>query len=435
MDRSQRDNCGMLQLNDLPTDLLEEIFLRFVAQSQDHPSSPPSKSNFLSPESPLFLSKICKQWRDISLGFGRLWTHLHVVDPQDVAIVQHLEEWMNRTGSIPLCLSFREDLQYDREASAAVLWLFLNSLHRCRAFEMDVKIGLEHYGLERLERASFTSLETVRVSWDGVEDDNSVILASFLLNTSSLRTIQWSGGMRPLDAVSHTWENLRHLEIDHVTCPVGLFDAFSHCQNLECLKLHVFLTNDHDYDSRFITLPRLTQLSILLGPRHTETLNQLTLPSLEELKLVLAYIQLAWDPVRDLIRRSGVTLRKFSICVASELSCMDSVELVQILKMSEFQELRVLRVEEPIVGADIVKFLTLPSRSDPGVADGDEGSAGYLVHLESIYLVFGYIGMIQTVQGLRELIKSRLGILLEPKLKEYVEMREHIYFSLSISPS
>ena len=422
----------MLQLNDLPTDLLEEIFLHFVSRSQDHPYSPPFKSSFHSPESPLLLSKICKQWRDISLGFSQLWTHLHVVDPQDVAIVQHLEEWMNRTGSIPLCLSFREHTPSDREASTAVLWLFLNSLHRCRSFEMVVVTNLEYFGLERLERASFTLLETVRVKCSVVRTSNSAILTSFLLNTSSLRTIKWSGGMGPLDAVAPSWENLRQLEIDFLTCPVGFISAFYHCQNLECLKIHVLFANN-DNGSKCITLPRLTQLSVLLTSQLA-ALNQLILPSLEELELVLLYDLLPWNPVLGLIRRSGAMLRKFS--VASDrpyFSLKDPVELVQILKMSEFQELRVLRVEEPIVGDAIVKFLTLPSRSYLGVGDGNEGSGGYLVHLESIYLVFGNTRPAQISQSLRKLIDSRIGI---PKpMMEYIEMHANNNFSLSISSS
>ena len=425
-----------MQLNDLPVDLLEEIFLHFVSRSQDHPSSPPSKSNFRSPESPLFLSKICKQWREISLRFGRLWTHLHVVNPKEVTIVEHLEEWMNRTGSIPLCLSLREGTaQYNHAPSAAVLWLFLNSLHRCRAFEMDVKTGLEYFGLERLEQASFTSLETVRVKCNDYRGNNSAILANLLLNTSSLRTIKWSGPMRPLDAVSPSWGNLRQLEIENLTLHDGIFDAFSHCQNLEYLKIQVSFSNNDD--SKSVILPRLTQLSILLNSPHAATINQLFLPLLEELELVLTHVPLVWDPVLGLIRRSGMTLRKFVILTALHTNFlrMNHVEFVDILKMSEFQELRVLRVERPIVGDHIVTFLTLPSRGDPGVGDGNE-ARGYLIHLERIYMVFGDTPRKQISQSLRKLIDSRVGISHKPKpLKEYIQMHTNDRFSLSISSS
>ena len=416
-----------MNINNFPSEILEEIFLRFVSPSKVHLSASPFISSHCSPASPYVISKICKQWRSIALKLGHLWTHLHVLDPQKIGIVQHLEEWMNRAGNLPLCLSLRQYGFYDDQASIAVATLFLNSLHRCQSFEMIVRTPLEDFGLKNFTRVPSTSLESVNVwykdsLWADVE-----LLTNLLLNTPSLRTIRWCS-LGPLDAVSHSWGNLRELSINCTRTFADFLDALSHCQNLESLKIG---DSFDDVLQQSVILPRLTHLSFLLDMGREEILTSLTLPALAELELVL-FRRLEWDPVLDLIQRSGVMLRRLSITSRdiSGYSHVDRVNLTRILEMPYFQALRVLEVEEPTAGHDIIEFLTLPTSSSTGVGDENEGTAGYLVHLEKITLIFGGTRAMQISQALRKLIKSRLG---SPKpVSEYIKITKHIYFSLSI---
>jgi len=66
------------------------------------------------------ISKICKWWQHVALKVAYLWTHLHVADPRKVSIVQHLEEWMNRAGALPLCLSLCQYGFYNEQASIMI---------------------------------------------------------------------------------------------------------------------------------------------------------------------------------------------------------------------------------------------------------------------------------------------------------------------------
>jgi len=422
-----------MYINDFPSEILEEIFLRFVSPSKVHLSASPFISSRRSPASPYVISKICKRWRHVALKLAHLWTHLHVVDPRNVSIVQHLEEWMSRAGTLPLCLSLRQYGFYDEQASIAVATLFLNSLHRCQSFEMVIRTPLEDFGLKNFERDPSTPLESLNVWCKDSLWADAELLTNLLLNTRSLRTIRWSCALGPLDGVSRSWGNLRELSITGTRTLANFLSALSHCQNLESLEIRQSLTDDVVLQS--VILPRLTHLSIsVLFGWPKKILPSLILPALAELELV-AFQELEWNPVLDLIQRSGVMLRRLSITSNSFSGHLyvDPVNLTGILKMPYFRALRVLEVEAPMAGLSIIEFLTLPTSSSTGVGDENEGTAGYLVHLEKISLIFGDTRAMQISPALPKLIKSRLGKThnLKP-VSEYLKIKTHIHFSLSI---
>jgi len=68
-----------------------------------------------------------------------------------------------------------------------------------------------------------------------------------------------------------------------------------------------------------------------------------------------------------------VILRELSNTVRSGFI---DVNLIEILKMPYFQALRILEIEKPMAGFDIIKFLTLPTRSGTCVGGENEGTAG-----------------------------------------------------------
>jgi len=427
-----------MHINDFPTELLEEIFLSStVSQLQEHLPSPPFTYCRRSPASLLVISKLCKRWRDIALNFAPLWTHLHVVDPQEVSVIQDLEVWMHRARTLPLCLSLRQCQSYDLRAVVAVVTLFLNSLHRCQSFEMFVRTDLTFFCLGNIKRVPSTSLESVNVwcmdhKWKWTD---AKFLTNLLFNRRSLRTIRWScefGG--PLETTPHSWENLRELSTDSVGTFDEFLNALSHCQNLERLKIRG-QPYGRGSGSLSVTLPRVTDFSLSLGIPPRAILSHLVLPSLAELEVVLLYRLKTWTPVLDLIERSGVILRKLGVINGNnpKVQRLNQVDLIQILKMPYFQELRILELEEPFVaGHDIIKFLTLPTSGNPA-ADDDDKSGCYLVHLERICLAFQGTRGVKVLEALRKLTKSRLGVLYDPKsASEHIEITTHIRFSLSI---
>ena len=185
--------------------------------------------------------------------------------------------------------SLRQYQSYDVAASTAVVTLFLTSLHRCQSFEMFVRTDLKYFYLQNIERVPSTSLESVNVwcldyEWTQVNDAR--LLTDLLLNTRSLRTIHWSCGLgSPI--IPHSWENLRELSTDRIGTLPEFLDALSYCQSLERLKIHQ--PSYYGWPSTFVTLPRVTHLSLLVGIASKAIIDQLVLPSLADLELVLLY--------------------------------------------------------------------------------------------------------------------------------------------------
>jgi len=419
-------------MNDLPTELVEEIFLCFASHLHSHPfrcrRSPASQS---------IISKVCRQWRDIALNFPPLWNHLHVVDPQQPSIVQDLQLWMHRAGTLPLCLSLRQHESYDLQASIAVLVFFLNSLNRCQSFELFLLTDLEHFPLANIERLPSIPLESVNVCcpklpWTQWADMD--LLANLLLNTHSLRTIRWSCQLSsPL--IPHFWENLLELSTDSVGSLAEFLNALSQCQNLERLEI---LGEPNNSDTSVIipriSLPRVTHLSLVLGPSANRMLSLLILQSLADLEVVLLYRLSKLAPVLDMIQRSGVVLRRLGITnrIIGRYRRVAEVEIISTLRMPHLQELRILDIEEPTLrGQDIVEFLTLPTASNTAAGE-NTGPLGYLVHLERICLVFQNTQDVELLQGLQKLVKSRLGMCDPKTASEHIETTTLFRFSLSI---
>ncbi|KAF7294130.1 F-box domain-containing protein [Mycena chlorophos] len=85
----------------LPTEIMAEIFTRFLPP---YPSHPPLSG----PESPTRLLAICRLWRTIALQNRTLWRAIHVggrveVDEELLSVVR---EWFSRSGTCKLSLRF-----------------------------------------------------------------------------------------------------------------------------------------------------------------------------------------------------------------------------------------------------------------------------------------------------------------------------------------
>ncbi|KAF6743813.1 hypothetical protein DFP72DRAFT_110786 [Ephemerocybe angulata] len=89
----------------LPDDLLREIFLNCL---------PPNHNATFSPaDSPVLLTHVSHRWRDAAFSTPRLWSTLHIpllsrlLDYSSNANrMSTIKEWMARSGSVPLSLSF-----------------------------------------------------------------------------------------------------------------------------------------------------------------------------------------------------------------------------------------------------------------------------------------------------------------------------------------
>lgn len=95
-------------IQDLPTEILQEIFLEYL-----HLSNPPNWSkptvrhSSKTFSSPVPLTHVCRYWREIACGFPDLWTSVFVLGPSP-NIIPLVECWLERADRFPLTLEFVE---------------------------------------------------------------------------------------------------------------------------------------------------------------------------------------------------------------------------------------------------------------------------------------------------------------------------------------
>ncbi|KAF9066952.1 hypothetical protein BDP27DRAFT_1174984, partial [Rhodocollybia butyracea] len=90
----------------LPVEILTEIFTHCLPSKHIPPSS-------LIMEAPLVLLSVCREWRTVALSTPRLWCSPRIRLPSsghltDAKLKPHhtgIEQWLDRSGSLPLFLS------------------------------------------------------------------------------------------------------------------------------------------------------------------------------------------------------------------------------------------------------------------------------------------------------------------------------------------
>ncbi|KAF8312970.1 hypothetical protein DL93DRAFT_2081651 [Clavulina sp. PMI_390] len=105
----------MLQIDTLPVELLQSIFL-FATDNHQSKSSYvgfPARLEHLTPA--LTLTYVCSRWRSISLAMGRLWSHVVVFFSDSTAQELLMLTWqLERAGSCPLHVTVDTSGRFDR---------------------------------------------------------------------------------------------------------------------------------------------------------------------------------------------------------------------------------------------------------------------------------------------------------------------------------
>jgi len=377
-----------IRINDLSCDIIEEIFDLVVLHTSTpfninrttpSISIPPHSPIYHSPASPYAISHVCRRWRYIALGYNRLWAHLCVVKPRTTGLRHLLQEWMNRAKPFPLHLSLHEIDLLAPFATKAILTLFLNAVHECRSFELNIRSDtLKILDMYNLHMQKPLHLEHVGI-WtnDPSERPKARSVLEYLFSAPSIRSTNWSnpGPMR-FKKCSRSWANLRELALLTPLYPEHLPTILGACQALERLVI-----NRPKASGLRIALPRLRYLAITIGP--TDSLNWLTAPSLTDLELLLVR-RVRLDIIAAMTKRSGARLRTLRVKkkTADDMRYTKTEErsFLGMLGGDCFAELRELEVEQ-YVGVETIKFLTFPQE-----LDGERRSN--LPCLQSVQLTF-----------------------------------------------
>ncbi|KAK6978002.1 F-box domain-containing protein [Favolaschia claudopus] len=120
----------------LPNEITVEIFLRFLPS---YPYAPPMFGLL----SPILLTKICRQWREIALATPMLWRAISlpqgwVVDADRIeAAASAVSLWLSRSGNFPLSLHM-----FDHDDALPIILALTPHLHRAEHLSFrDANVG------------------------------------------------------------------------------------------------------------------------------------------------------------------------------------------------------------------------------------------------------------------------------------------------------
>lgn len=203
-------------LTSLPPEITTEIFLRVCGPQLLVDHLPDNATHEMSFIYPLFLGKICKDWRTIAWNCPLLWNVIHIPLNSDryTTQLQLLEEWIGRTSDCPLSI-------YLDIHDAERLWSGTDHLREM--FCLLVKHSLRWENID-IFRPNHTK---------GVL--NEAYLRLPLLRSTAICALNSTVGQ--LDFLESA-PNLRELELQRIS-PIGV-----DCQNLTRLVASFISTAD-----------------------------------------------------------------------------------------------------------------------------------------------------------------------------------------------
>lgn len=215
----------------VPPEILGEIFLRVLDAYVDFDfdsHSPPSPIT-----TPLILSQICSEWRQICIGFPRLWNHIIISFDNDNhgRMIPLVKLWLDRAQALPLSLAIRPRSIRPTHVSKMMDTL-LSYLPQCKRLYIDIitsRLSEVHCSMGLLE-----NLEVTLTS--GFTDDGGSCLSNVFTafeDAPRLKTVKvWSdSNFLEEDAILKLilpWPQLTRLEIQNFNFgPPVLFQSFN----------------------------------------------------------------------------------------------------------------------------------------------------------------------------------------------------------------
>ncbi|KAJ3921921.1 hypothetical protein F5877DRAFT_75772 [Lentinula edodes] len=297
----------MSPIRQIPSETLADIFVWCLPADRNAVRS--------LKEAPLLLTTICRNWRQVALDTPRLWTSLHIFLPpylSDIAVSKRaigVKTWLQRSGSLPLSISFHAKPQFGAPPPTATtamdfsdrLKLLIRTLvpfgHRFGNLFLSLP-STELGAFNDLSMCQFPILQSFRVRdanvfygffyprgpWnDGASSENAsrVLFAPLLTQMPALKRLEVAeisvrdGGHLTL---SLDWGLLTDLNLQsddsttdqrHGLRVTEAFNILRQTSSLQNLQICIVLMPDHPFDSTssgMIHLPHLGSIRIKFIP-------------------------------------------------------------------------------------------------------------------------------------------------------------------------
>ncbi|KAJ7859539.1 hypothetical protein B0H14DRAFT_3446661 [Mycena olivaceomarginata] len=249
----------------LPNEIITEIFLYFVPIL-------PVCAPLMGLHSPILLTQICREWRQIALGTPNLWCTIELSDEipweQQKTLV---DMWLSKSGCSPLSFYFDESAMHSDNVTDTLSVLLS---HRARWQNSHLYLSRAHLPIIEGPLPLLRSLDLLLVD-TGPLPPNVSLCDAPLLRTVFLNSTAAAILMLP-------WVQLTSLTLRWLY-PHNCVPILQHASSLVHYEL-VFVPDDTPELIPDISLPSLHSLT-LDGYSRTEYLQTLIVPALRTLRI------------------------------------------------------------------------------------------------------------------------------------------------------
>ncbi|KAJ7439467.1 hypothetical protein FB451DRAFT_1301848 [Mycena latifolia] len=309
----------------LPTEIMAEIFIRFL------PTYPNRPATVSGPSSPILLCHICRDWREIALSTPGLWRafNLTLTTPRALERKLHfLDMSLKRSGSYPLSIQLDCSVM-NKQASSPPLLPYLRALssHRTRWEHLKLHAPLE--SLRSIE-GPLPALRSIQLSslYHLEKCEGGPALTAAFLTARLLRKVALQSYSEIYSDLL-PWSQLTVLTVDriildHCQAVLNLAPNLVHCR----FGIRLGQPDEESSLSDVTSLPHLKSMALLSPPSaHSDTavwpfLELLTIPALEVLHVTEELLEP--DPIATLVSltsRSGCTPQM--ICIGDPVLPID----------------------------------------------------------------------------------------------------------------
>jgi hypothetical protein len=287
-------------IRQLSPDVTSIIFEFCLPDFGDHQLSPTTEEDH---SIPLSLGAICSYWRDIAWSTPCLWSSLvlRVTSNHDSHIAGMAQEWLARSGQLPLSIRIFSEL--DKSEAVSTLANIINQ-YSTRWSDLDLFIPDRYYQHFHATDDHAPILKSVRFHCsDNPRPNAKFQLTCPRLERASLSCVQ-------LDGINIHWDGLTHLTLHSIP----IVDSFLILRETPRLVFCKVSGSSSPHEEPSIGAPVLTSMrSLQLITSFPEIfLNKLIAPQLEEFGLP-NYFNLSVKVITSFLRRSACSLRSFSV--------------------------------------------------------------------------------------------------------------------------
>ncbi|KAJ7490478.1 hypothetical protein FB451DRAFT_1220164 [Mycena latifolia] len=277
----------------LPVDVIGEIFMACFPTGQNAIMS--------AQEAPLLLGRICSAWRTIAISTPRIWSSIHIAEPDGrlpeyiyEGCLQLVKTWLGRSGGLPLSISF---FRPPPSGPSRFFDTIVSVSQRWKHVVLLGQVGI------RLSRTDVPMLHSIQILDYAVGDDLAAAEAHDFFRGARVRKVVLGTDINP-GGLPLPWHQLTTLSLCPCLDPSGIhrrsalnlssstaLNILAECHSLrECtLQLSSGVDETIEVPSS-VELPLLVSLNILIGGnaalQRDDPLDRLTLPELSRFSFI-----------------------------------------------------------------------------------------------------------------------------------------------------